>query len=115
MKSLIGAHTTLAPSYPGFINVSRDEQGAIIVTVRGDPTTRDGCHICGFPPDAGQPGRCTPGDEHCNNYCNMAPQKGPMAAAPLPCSQTDAGATVSVRLTDGEWAALLTEFNSKAE
>jgi hypothetical protein len=25
---------------------------------------------------------CHPGDSVCNNYCNLAPQKGPMAAAP---------------------------------
>lgn len=27
---------------------------------------------------------CHPGDTVCNNYCNKAPQKGPMAAAPPP-------------------------------
>lgn len=27
---------------------------------------------------------CYPGDAICNNYCNMAPQKGPMASAPPP-------------------------------
>lgn len=25
---------------------------------------------------------CRPGDANCNNYCNRAPQKGPMAAYP---------------------------------
>jgi len=27
---------------------------------------------------------CHPGDSVCNNYCNSAPQKGPMAATPPP-------------------------------
>jgi hypothetical protein len=27
---------------------------------------------------------CHPGDANCNNYCNLAPQKGPMADAPMP-------------------------------
>jgi len=27
---------------------------------------------------------CQPGDATCNNYCNMAPQKGPMAKYPPP-------------------------------
>lgn len=41
-----------------------------------------GVYICGYARDKGQPGRCTPGDEHCNNYCNMAPEKGPMQRSP---------------------------------
>lgn len=27
---------------------------------------------------------CHPGDAVCNNYCNLAPQKGPMADHPAP-------------------------------
>lgn len=42
MKKLIAACTTLAPTYPGFLNVSRDENGSFIVTVRGDPIQSDG-------------------------------------------------------------------------
>jgi len=36
---------------------------------------------------------CHPGDANCNNYCNMAPQKGPMAdkAPPGPDAQPDNG------------------------
>ena len=48
MSKLIAAHTTLAPVYPGYVNVSRDDDGAVIVTVRGDPAVmNDASHICG--------------------------------------------------------------------
>lgn len=39
-------------------------------------------YVCGYASDKGQPGRCTPGDDRCNNYCNMAPAKGPMQPHP---------------------------------
>lgn len=110
MSKLMGASTTLAPIYPGYVNVSRDDDGSVVVTVRGDPHTRDGAYICGHAADKGKPGRCTAGDDHCNNYCNMAPQKGPMQDHPLPCAQTFEGATASVRLTEAEWSKLLQEI-----
>lgn len=44
-----------------------------------------GIYVCGHARDKGQPGRCTPGDDRCNNYCNLAPQKGPVQAAPAEC------------------------------
>ena len=34
---------------------------------------------------------CHPGDENCNNYCNMAPQKGPMADAPRSTMKPEQG------------------------
>ncbi len=105
MTELIAAHTTLAPSYPGYVNVSRDG-GEVVVTVRGDPKVVNGAYICGHLPDKGQPGRCTAGDDRCNNYCNMAPQKGPMVDHPAACVQTFEGKTVTVRLSGEEWAAL---------
>lgn len=40
-------------------------------------------YICGYETDKGKPGRCTPGDAHCNNYCNMAPEKGSMQSVPV--------------------------------
>lgn len=39
-------------------------------------------YICGYASDKGAPGRCTPGDDRCNNYCNLAPTKGPMQPHP---------------------------------
>lgn len=109
MKRLIAALTRPGAEYPGYVNVS-EEAGEIVVTVRGDPTVFDGEHICGFAADKGDPGRCTPGDDRCNNYCNMAPEKGAMAAAPLPCRGVRCGETVSVRLTAAEWSELLGEL-----
>lgn len=111
----IAAYTTLAPIYPGYVNVSREDDGAVVIRVRGDPTIRDGAYICGYAPDKGKHGRCTPGDEYCNNYCNMAPQKGPMQDAPLPCTQVIEGATTAVRLTSAEWANLLLNLSSERE
>jgi hypothetical protein len=109
MKKLIAAHTTFAPRYPGYVNVSR-EDGDVIITVRGDPIVRDAAYICGNPSDGGKPGRCLPGDENCNNYCNMAPEKGPMVDHPKPCVQTFEGKTVSVRLSVDEWTTLALEL-----
>lgn len=107
MTKLIAAYTTLAPIYPGYVNVSSDDDGSVVVTVRGDPDTRaDGFYTCGHAADKGAHGRCTPGDDHCNNYCNMAPSKGPMVDHPKPCSRTFEGKTVSVRLTAAEWGSL---------
>ena len=113
MRNLIAAHTTLATSYPGYVNVSR-EGGDVIITVRGDPKVRDGAYICGNPSDKGKPGRCLPGDDNCNNYCNCAPEKGPMADHPKPCVQTFEGTTVSVRLSAEEWASLFRELTKGA-
>lgn len=106
-RKLITAYTTLAPIYPGYINVSREDDGCVVISVRGDPKSRSGEFICGHSSDKGKPGRCTPGDENCNNYCNMAPQKGPMVDAPKDCIQTFEGVTVTLRLTADEWANLV--------
>lgn len=105
MKQVIAAYTTLAPVYPGYVNVSREEEGGVVITLRGDPTVREGAYICGHASDKGSPGRCTPGDDRCNNYCNLAPQKGPMVDHPAVCVQTLVGETVTVRLSDSEWSA----------
>ena len=109
MGKCIAACTTLAPSYPGYVNFSREDDGSVTVTVRGDPQTRDGAYVCGYARDKGQPGRCTPGDDRCNNYCNMAAEKGPMQDSPAPCEMTIEGATTTVRLSADEWANLLAE------
>jgi hypothetical protein len=110
MTDCIAAYTKRDQIFPGYVNASREDDGTVVVTVRGDPKTVDGIYICGHSLDRGRPGRCTPGDQSCNNYCNMAPEKGPMQDAPLPCQQTYSGETVSVRLTADEWARLLAEF-----
>lgn len=110
MSECMAACTTLAPVYPGYVNVSRNDDGSVVITVRADPKTFDGEYICGLAADKGKPGRCFPGDDHCNNYCNMASEKGAMADHPLPCSQTIEGATATVRLSASEWTSLYSEL-----
>jgi hypothetical protein len=107
MPKLITAYTTLEPIYPGFVNVSRDDDGSVVLYVRGNPETRDGAYICGFAADKGKPGRCTPGDHACNNYCNMAPDKGPMVDSPAPCTQTFEGKAATLRLSADAWETVL--------
>ncbi|RVC71293.1 hypothetical protein EN759_00320 [Mesorhizobium sp. M00.F.Ca.ET.038.03.1.1] len=109
MRTYIAACTTLAPVYPGYVNFSRNEDGSVDITVRADPKTVSGAYICGYARDKGQPGRCTPGDEHCNNYCNLAAEKGPMQPRPLPCEQTFEGGTAVVKLSAAEWEKLIGE------
>ncbi len=106
-KDLIGAYTKPGGSYPGYINASRDGD-QVVLTVRGDPTMHDAAYICGFAQrDKGHLGRCTPGDEHCNNYCNLAPEKGPMQDHPKPCVQVVEAKTVTLSLTPDEFRAAL--------
>lgn len=110
-SKLITACTTLAPIYPGYVNFSREDDGSVVVIVRGDPVIADDrAFVCGHATDKGAHGRCTPGDERCNNYCNMAPEKGPMQDHPAPCSQTFEGKTVSVRLSAHEWAGVASDI-----
>lgn len=110
-KDLIGAYTKPNANYPGYINASRDGD-RVILTMRGDPTSCDAAYICGLAPqDKGQLGRCTPGDEHCNNYCNLAPEKGSMQDQPKPCVQIFEAPTVTLSLSTDEWAAVVAAIN----
>lgn len=106
MSNCITAHTNAGATYPGFINFTREDDGSVSVYLRGDPSIKDGVYICGYAHQKGQPGRCTPGDEHCNNYCNMAPQKGPMQDAPNRCQQVHEGATTKLTLSASDFDAL---------
>ena len=112
-KELIGAYTKLGGSYPGYINASRDGD-QIVLTVRGDPTTVSGVYICGHDRDKGQLGRCTPGDQHCNNYCNMAPEKGPMQDRPNPSEHAIEAKTVMLSLSPDEFHAAITALNGES-
>lgn len=109
-KELIGAFTKPGANYPSYINASR-EDGRVILTVRGDPMTIQGVYVCGYDRDKGQPGRCTPGDDHCNNYCNMAPEKGPMQDRANPCVQVIEAKTVTISLSPEEWDSALAALN----
>lgn len=92
--------------YPPFINISEAEDGKVRVSLRANPTVREGVHVCGFPKDRGQLARCTPGDENCNNYCNMAPQNGPMADAPIPITFPVCGDTVAATFERADLVAV---------
>lgn len=109
----IAAYTNPGADYPGYVNVSQDDDGSIVVTTRGDPKKVDGSYLCGYAGDKGQPGRCTPGDSRCNNYCNMAPEKGPMQPHPLPCTLVICGETVSVRITADALAEIIRELTAQ--
>lgn len=103
MSDNVFAYTAPGGSYPGYVSINRDADGNIAVTVREAPLVRDGIYICGFKSDKGQPGRCTPGDDHCNNYCNMAPDKGPMQDHPLPCAHTIEGKQATFTVPADQW------------
>ena len=104
---LIGAYTKNSGSYPGYVNASQDGDTVTLI-VRGDPSVRENSSfICAHAHEKGQLGRCTPGDEHCNNYCNMAPEKGPMQDSPKTCTQVIESSTVRLTFTTEEWLAAI--------
>lgn len=104
MSDEIRAYTKMDPIYPGYVNIKKADDGSVVLTVRGDPKNREGSFICGYAKDKGQPGRCTPGDDHCNNYCNLAPEKGRMQDHPLKTTHVDCGSTAVITLTADEFA-----------
>lgn len=103
MTENLFAYTGPGAGYPGYVSINRAENGDVVVTVREEPTVRDGVYICGFAADRGKPGRCTPGDDRCNNYCNMAPGKGKMQDRPADCVQVFEGRTVHYTVPAAEW------------
>ena len=98
------AHTRAVGSYPSYLNITQDEAD-VVVTVREAPIVREGVYVCAHKRDAG-PGRCVAGGPTCNNYCNAAPEKGPMQDRPLPCTHTEAGRTVTVRVPASIFAGM---------
>lgn len=113
MSQPICAHTNLEATYPGYINFTREDDGTVTVHLRGDPEVlEDRFYICGFERDKGQPGRCTPGDDRCNNYCNMAPSKGPMQPHAASCTQVICGETVNLTLAATDFDKLIAELKS---
>jgi hypothetical protein len=91
-------------SYPEYFNATR-EGDDFVITVRAAPTRRDGVYVCSHARDAG-PGRCVAGGPTCNNYCNLAPEKGPMQRAPLPFAHVTEGATVRIRIPFAEFSKM---------
>lgn len=102
MTDNIFAYTAPEGSYPGYVSINRTESGDVEVTVRAVPTVREGAHVCVQARDAG-PGRCIPGGPTCNNYCNMAPEKGPMQDHPMPCTHSDPGSQASFVIPAADW------------
>ncbi len=94
MADNLFAHTAPGSAYPGYVSINREANGDVTFTVRSAPTERDGVYICAHAKDAA-PGRCVPGGPTCNNYCNLAPEKGAMQDSPLPCVQVLEGRTAA--------------------
>ena len=115
MSKCIAAHTNPGCDYPGYVNFTRENDGTVSVFLRGDPSVVEGVYMCGYSRDEGQPGRCTPGDEHCNNYCNFAPQKGPMQKAPVSCSHVKCGETTKLTLSADAFNALIAELSATSQ
>lgn len=109
MRKLIAAHTNFDTSYPGYINFTREDDGTVTVLVRANPETVEDSYVCGYARDKGQPGRCTPGDDRCNNYCNLAPDKGPMQKHPASCSHVREGASARVTLSADDFKRFIAD------
>lgn len=106
-NKLLSAYTgPTGEAYPAYVNLSLDGN-EVVVTLRAAATKREGVFVCGYHPrDTRTPGRCTPGNKHCNNYCNTRPGE-PMPDAPRDHTHIDCGATVSMRLPLAEASKLL--------
>lgn len=111
MPNTIAAITQTDPIYPGYLNFTRMEDDSVTIHVRGKPETHNGAYICGHKSVKGEDGRCTAGDEFCNNYCNMAPEKGPMQKSPMNCTHVLCGSEASITLTAEQFAELKTAIN----
>lgn len=110
MNTNIYAFTELG-TYPGYVSINREENGDVSITVRSQPNARIGSRICRQKKDAG-PGDCYPGSEHCNNYCNMHPDKSlPMPDHPLKCEQVFEGESATFTMTAADWENLVKELS----
>lgn len=94
MKTCIAAWTAPSGPLPPYFNLTLDGE-EVVITVRSAGTSREGVYVCSHRPGLG---RCTAGGPTCNNYCNMAPAKGPMQKHPLPCTHHDVGPTAAMRM-----------------
>lgn len=99
------AWTVPSPIYPEFVNFMVDGDD-IIVTVRGSAAAIDGVAICGQ--------NCRPGDALCNNYCNRAPDKGPMADMPPTMTHHKCGETVAMRIPRAALVGLVKPLTESA-
>ena len=98
------AYTAPGCEFPGYLSINRLPSGDVSISLRSAPKViEDSIFICGYASDKGKPGRCTPGDENCNNYCNLAPEKGPMQPRAKSCRQVVEGALVELLIPKDEW------------
>lgn len=111
VKKTTAALTKENSPFPGYVNVSKYEDGSVVIIVRSDPEVIEkGAFVCGYQRDKGQYGRCTPGDEHCNNYCNRAPEKGPMSDSPKTSVLHNEAETARLVLSQDDWQELLNQM-----
>lgn len=103
MKKIGALTAATGQGFPPYVNVTFEGDEAI-VTVRGEPEIYEGVYVCMHEPG---PGNCTPGGPTCNNYCNMAPEKGPMQDHPLRCTHVKEGPYVQVRMPKSEFEAIM--------
>lgn len=98
----IFAFTEPGSEYPGYVSINRLENGDVSVSVRAKPKRGNGSRVCHSERDAG-PYDCYPGSPHCNNYCNLAPQKGPMQDHPERVDWVKEGALVELIVPSAQW------------
>ncbi len=109
-REYISAFTNPGCDFPSYINFSQDGPDTVVITMRGDATPVNGFHICGHIKDKGKPGRCTPGDRNCNNYCNLAPEKGNMQDSPSQCSYYRCGETQQMTMSVDNFKTFIAEM-----
>lgn len=108
MTENIFAYTGPGCEYPGYVSINRNEAGDVLVSVRAAPTPVDGVRVCGV--------TCHPGKEHCNNYCNMHPDRTlPMPDHPERHNFNREGATSSFTIPATEWEALAPNLTAPEE
>lgn len=99
----IFAYTAPGTTYPGYVSINRDANGDVSVTVRSAGTgPHKGVRVCRNRADA-TGWDCYPGGPGCNNYCNMAPQKGPMQDRPESIEYYKEGVTSEFTVPASEW------------
>lgn len=102
MHKNIFAFTAEGSEFPEYVSINRLDNGEVSITIREKPSSGSGARICRNKGDAGAYD-CFPGGPHCNNYCNMAPSKGPMQDAPAAVDWVKPGAVAEIVLPAGVW------------
>lgn len=98
MNKLLGAWTGDESGYPPFVNFY-EKDGRVTITLREPQKEVKWANVCsvGFH-KRGVLGYCTPGDNNCNNYCNLAPEKGDMQDSPSKVKVPQCGNSLSMQI-----------------